>query len=53
MALGRSDPGDLTEPFNMTYLALRGCGSINGVSELHGRVSRKIFLPLFRHRLQR
>ena len=47
MALGRQDPGDDQEPFNMAYLALRGSGAVNGVSQLHGKVSRTIFQPLF------
>ena len=47
MALGRLDPGDDQEPFNMAYLALRGSGAVNGVSQLHGKVSRSIFQPLF------
>ncbi len=47
MALGRQDPGDDREPFNMAYLALHGSGAVNGVSQLHGRVSRTIFQPLF------
>ncbi|MGD0074040.1 MAG: alpha-glucan family phosphorylase [Candidatus Binataceae bacterium] len=47
MALGRENPGDANEPFNMAYLAVRGSGAINAVSELHGRVSRRIFQCLF------
>ncbi|MGD0498398.1 MAG: alpha-glucan family phosphorylase [Bryobacteraceae bacterium] len=47
LALGRRNPDDSSEPFNMAYLAIRGCGAINGVSRLHGKVSRRIFLPLF------
>ena len=47
MALGRSNPNDDSEPFNMAYLAIRGSGGVNGVSRLHGRVSRRIFQPLF------
>ena len=47
MALGRQDPGDENEPLNMAYLAIRGSGAINGVSRLHGAVSRRIFQPLF------
>jgi starch phosphorylase len=31
----------------MAYLALRGSGEVNGVSRLHGEVSRRIFQPLF------
>ena len=47
MALGRLNPNDPSEPFNMAYLAFRGSGGVNGVSELHGKVSRHIFSPLF------
>ena len=47
LALGRRNPDDSSEPFNMAYLAMRGCGAANGVSRLHGQVSRHIFLPLF------
>ncbi len=35
------------EPFQMALLAMRGCNAVNGVSRLHGQVSREIFLPLF------
>ncbi len=45
--LGRARPQDHEEPFNMAYLALRGSGVVNGVSQLHGEVSREIFQPLF------
>ncbi len=47
LALGRQNPGDTSENFNMAYLAIRGCGNVNGVSRLHGQVSRHIFEPLF------
>jgi glycogen phosphorylase len=47
LALGRRNPDDADEPFNMAYLAMRGSGAVNGVSQLHGRVSRHIFAPLF------
>ncbi len=47
MALGRENPNDASEPFNMAYLAMRGSGAVNGVSRLHGQVSRQIFTPLF------
>src|ERR1035438_2645602 len=47
LALGRQDPSDESEPFNMAYLAIRGSAAINGVSRLHGEVSRRIFQPLF------
>ena len=47
LALGRRDPEDSSEPFNMAYLAIRGSAAINGVSKLHGQVSRRIFQVLF------
>ena len=47
LALGRRNPDDASEPFNMAYLATRGSGSVNGVSRLHGQVSRRIFSGLF------
>ena len=47
LALGRADPDDGSDPFNMAYLAIRGCGVINGVSRLHGEVSRHLFRDLF------
>lgn len=47
MALGRRNRYDSGEPFNMAYLAIRGSRAINGVSRLHGVVSRKLFQPLF------
>jgi starch phosphorylase len=47
LALGRQNAADPSEPFNMAYLAVHGSGQINGVSKLHGQVSRHIFQPLF------
>jgi starch phosphorylase len=47
LALGRQNPDDPSEPFNMAYLAVRGSSAVNGVSRLHGEVSRRIFQPLF------
>jgi glycogen phosphorylase len=47
LALGRQNPDDSSEPFNMAYLAIRGSGAVSGVSQLHGKVSRHIFQPLF------
>ena len=47
LALGRRNPDDASEDFNMAYLAIRGCGAVNGVSRMHGKVSRHIFQPLF------
>ncbi|MBS1170953.1 MAG: alpha-glucan phosphorylase [Burkholderiaceae bacterium] len=47
LALGRHNPDDQAEDFNMAYLAIRGSGAVNGVSRLHGKVSRQLFAPLF------
>ena len=47
LALGRRNPDDASESFNMAYLAIRGSGTVNGVSRLHGKVSRQLFAPLF------
>jgi starch phosphorylase len=47
LALGQADDNNDRDFFNMAYLALRGCGRVNGVSRLHGEVSRQIFRPLF------
>jgi len=47
LALGRSDANNAAEPFNMAYLAMHGCRAANGVSRLHGQVSRHLFEPLF------
>ncbi|MCC6543600.1 MAG: alpha-glucan family phosphorylase [Nitrospirae bacterium] len=47
LAMGRQNPNDPSESFNMAYLAIRGSGAVNGVSRLHGKVSRQLFEPLF------
>ena len=47
LALGRQNPQDSSEPFNMAFLAMRGSGAVNGVSRLHGQVSRGIFHDIF------
>ncbi|MBU6442293.1 MAG: alpha-glucan family phosphorylase [Alphaproteobacteria bacterium] len=47
LCLGRIDPHDRGEPFNMAYLGLRGSGRSIGVSRLHGEFSRGIFQSLF------
>jgi starch phosphorylase len=47
LAMGRQNPNDSSESFNMAYLAIRGSGAVNAVSRLHGTVSRKLFEPLF------
>jgi starch phosphorylase len=47
LALGRENGDDVNEQFNMAYLAIRGSGAVNGVSRLHGEVSRRLFQSLF------
>ena len=47
IGLGRIEPLDAEEPFNMAYLAQRGSAMTLGVSRLHGEFSRRIFQPLF------
>lgn len=48
MALGQAEEGSENEPFCMTVLALRLSRAANGVSELHGQVSRSMWQKLFR-----
>ena len=47
MALGRQNPYDSSESFNMAYLAIRSSAAVNGVSRLHEKVSKNIFKNLF------
>jgi starch phosphorylase len=47
LALGRQNPDNQSEPFNMAYLAVRGSGAVNAVSRIHGEVSRHLFSSLF------
>ncbi len=48
MGLGRVYPADPNEPFCMTVLALKLSRYANGVSALHGTVSRRMWQPLYR-----
>ena len=43
LALGRENPADNREPFSMAILALHLAAQINGVSRLHGQVSRRMW----------
>jgi starch phosphorylase len=43
IALGRQNPADQGEPFGMTVLAIHLANVTNGVSKLHGSVSRKMW----------
>src|SRR5689334_16787910 len=45
--LGRVNPQNLEEPFCMTVLALKASRAANGVSELHGQVSRHMWQSLY------
>ncbi|HAM70941.1 MAG TPA: DUF3417 domain-containing protein [Verrucomicrobiales bacterium] len=47
MGLGRVNPKASSEPFCMTVLALRCSRAANGVSELHGQVSREMWQCLY------
>jgi starch phosphorylase len=47
MALGRKDVNDENEPFYLTILALRLAQHSNGVSRLHGQVSRRMWQSLW------
>ncbi|MEB3224362.1 MAG: alpha-glucan family phosphorylase [Synechococcus sp.] len=47
LGLGRENTGDLEAPFNMAIFALKHSAFINGVSQLHGQVSREMFRSLW------
>ena len=44
---GRQNYNDSNEPFNMAYLAARLSSYTNGVSRLHGEVTRKMAHPMW------
>jgi starch phosphorylase len=47
LALGREGPKNRKEPFCMTILALRLSAHVNGVSRLHGKVSREMWRGVY------
>jgi len=47
LRLGRVSQDDTNEMFSMTILAIRTSSQVNGVSKLHGEVSRKLWEPVF------
>jgi len=47
LALGRILPDDDNEPFKMPVLALRLSSYVNGVSKLHGQISRQMWSCLW------
>jgi len=46
-ALGRKNPNDSHEKFSMAILAIKLASRINGVSKLHGEVSREMWQELW------
>ncbi|RJQ58326.1 MAG: alpha-glucan family phosphorylase [Desulfobacteraceae bacterium] len=50
MAQGRVNPSDPSEPFCMTVLALKNSRQANGVSALHGDISRRMWRGLWPNR---
>ena len=47
IGMGRSNPDDNTEKFSMSVFALNTCQEANGVSLLHGEVTKKMFSPVW------
>jgi len=47
LAYGRENRSDGNEPFNMAHLAARHSSYANGVSRLHGEVTRKMALAMW------
>ncbi len=47
MSLGRFHSKDTTEKFSMSVLAAKLSQEVNGVSRIHGRVSREMFKELY------
>ncbi|HEY9610339.1 alpha-glucan family phosphorylase [Allocoleopsis sp.] len=47
LGLGRENPVDIASPFSMAALALKTASYTNGVSSLHGEVSRVMFQGLW------
>uniref|UniRef100_B8HS94 glycogen phosphorylase n=1 Tax=Cyanothece sp. (strain PCC 7425 / ATCC 29141) TaxID=395961 RepID=B8HS94_CYAP4 len=47
LALGRENTGDFQAPFSMADLAIKMATFVNGVSKLHGEVSRSMFKGLW------
>ncbi len=47
LALGRENPHDAGESFSMAVLAINLSGQANGVSQLHGEVSRRLWPGLW------
>ncbi len=48
IGIGRQDPNDHSERFCMSVFACNTCQEVNGVSELHGKVSQKMFSSIWK-----
>ncbi len=48
IGMGRYNPDDHNEKFCMSTFACNTCQEVNGVSWLHGEVSKKMFAPIWR-----
>lgn len=48
VGMGRANPDDKNEKFSMSTFAINTCQEVNGVSKLHGRVSQKMFAPIWK-----
>ena len=48
MDMGRENPGTSSEKFSMSVFACNCCQEVNGVSMLHGKVSREMFSPIWK-----
>ena len=47
IGMGRQNPDDHSEKFCMSVFACNTCQEVNGVSKLHGKVSKKMFAPIW------
>ena len=48
IGMGRTNPDDHGEKFCMSTFACNTCQEVNGVSWLHGEVSKKMFAPIWK-----
>ncbi|PKP02334.1 MAG: alpha-glucan family phosphorylase, partial [Bacteroidetes bacterium HGW-Bacteroidetes-6] len=48
MSLGKMNPDNESEKFSMSILAMSGSQNVNGVSRIHGRVTRDMFTSLYK-----
>ena len=48
IGMGRINPDDKNEKFCMSTFACNTCQEVNGVSMLHGKVSQKMFAPIWK-----